>query len=192
MVWALAATLLAACGSGGDDPLTTTLDVSNGPGNPSACPATQTSDIWLNNRLGCLRAGQLLLTQQATSGARADRAFMFGQETLDAAQHNILGAGVRRYFKYALCIRNAPADLAPLVLAGDLGNALGLTLLLTGRMFYPSGVAASSFTYGAIIDVHTLQTPCDPARHPVIADFATLRVESVNGGALAQLQIFDR
>ena len=80
----------------------------------------------------------------------------------------------------------------PLVLAGDLGNALGLTLLLTGRMFYPSGVAASSFTYGAIIDVHTLQTPCDPARHPVIADFATLRVESVNGGALAQLQIFDR
>ena len=183
---------LSACGGGAGDPLTTPLLEGYGPGNPSACPASQAGDIWLNNRLGCLSNGQLFLTQQATSGARADRAYMFGQETLDNAQNNMLGASVRRYFKYAVCVHNAPADLAPLVLAGDLSNALGLTLVLSGRRFYPSGISASSFTYGGIIDVHTVQVSCDAARHPLIADFATLRLESVNTGALAQVQVFDR
>lgn len=184
--------VLAGCGGGSSDPLTTPIVDGYGPGNPSGCPSSQATDVWLNNRLGCLSPGQLFISQQATSGARADRAFMFGQETLDGNQANVLGAGVRRYFKYAVCVRNAPADMAPLVLAGDLSNALGLTLLLSGRRYYPSGVSASSFNYGGIIDAHTVQVSCDPTRHPVIADFATLRLESVNAGALSQVQVFDR
>lgn len=189
---AAASLVMVACGGGSSDPLTTPLVDGYGPGNPSGCPSSQTADVWLSNRLSCLSPGQLFISQQATSGTRADRAFMFGQETLDGNQANVLGAGVRRYFKYAVCVRNAPADMAPLVLAGDLSNALGLTLLLSGRRFYPSGVSASSFNYGGIIDTHTVQVTCDPTRHPVIADFATLRVESVNAGALSQVQVFDR
>ncbi len=183
---------LAGCGGGSGDQLTTPLFEGYGPGSPSTCPAARLSDIWFDSRLGCVSPGQLFLSQQAAVGARADRAYMFGQETLDNSQANVLGARVQRHFKYALCVRNAPADLAPLILAGDLSNALGLTLLLSGRRFYPSGVSASSFSYGGIIDVHTLQQACDPSRHPLIADFASLRLESVNPGALAQVQIFDR
>ena len=36
-----------------------------------------------------------------------------------------------------------------------------------------------------------LVTPCDPAIHPVIVDFETGKIESLNPGALAQLKITD-
>lgn len=185
------AAVLAACGGGGDT-FTEPVNDTFGPGNPSTCPSSKVSDIWLNNRLDCLRAGQKFIGTSGASGEKADRAYIFGQQVLDPSFNNVLGANVSRYFKHVLCVRNAPANLAPLILAGDLGTALGLNVLVTGGKYLPSGVSGSTFQYGGIPDSNALQTPCDPSRHPVIVDYDSGRIQSVNAAALAQLQIFDR
>ena len=126
------------------------------------------------------------------SGERADRAYIFGQQALDLSFSNVLGSNVSRYFKFGLCVRNAPLNLSPVSLAGDLATALGLNVLVTATKFYPPGVSGSTFLYGGIADTNTLQTACDVSRHPVIVDYATGRIESVNAAALALVQIFDR
>jgi hypothetical protein len=185
-----AVTLLAACGGGGS--LTEPVNDSFGPGNPSACPSSKLSDAWLNNRLDCLRAGQKFIGTSGASGEKADRAYIFGQQVLDPAFNSVLGANVIRYFKHALCVRNAPANLSAVTLTGDLGTALGLNVLVTGSRYLPSGVSGSTFQYGGIADTNTLQTPCDPSRHPVIVDYDSGRIQSVNPAALAVLQVFDR
>lgn len=191
--WQLvAAVLVTACGGGGGDPLTEPINDTFGPGNPSSCPSARLSDIWLNNRLDCLRAGQKFIGTSGASGERADRAYIFGQQVLDPSFNNVLGANVSRYFKHVLCVRNAPANLAPVTLAGDLGTALGLTVLVTGNRYLPSGVSGSTFQHGGIADTNTLQVACDATRHPVIVDYDSGRIQSVNPAALAQLQIFDR
>lgn len=182
---------LTGCG-GGDGPLTETLNDTFGPGNPSACPRSQVADTWLNNRLDCLRVGQRFISVGGASGDKADRAFIFGQQVLDSSFNNVLGADVKRYFKHAVCVRNAPANVAPVTLAGDLATALGLNVLASGSRFYASGVSGSTFLWGGIADTNTLQTPCDPSRHPVIVDYDTGRIDSVNAAALTQLVIFDR
>lgn len=189
---ATAALVLSACGGGGGDPLSEPINDTFGPGNPSGCPSAKLSDVWLTNRLDCLRAGQKFIGTTGASGERADRAYIFGQQVLDPAFNNVLGANVSRYYKHVLCVRNAPLNLAPVTLAGDLGTALGLTVLVTGNRYLPSGVSGSTFQWGGIADTNTLQVPCDPTRHPVIVDYDTGRIQSVNPAAVVQLQIFDR
>lgn len=183
--------LLAACGGGNSDAPSSLFD-GLGPGNPSSCPRSQPDDIWFDRRLGCLAAGQRFIQGTAVGGDRADRAYIFGQEVLDTQFVNVLGANLRRYFKYTLCVRAAPANLSPTTLASDLGAALGLNTLNTGRTFYPTGVAGSTFAYGGLVDDNTVATPCDPARHAVIVDYASTRIHSVNPAALSQVQTIDR
>lgn len=185
---------LAGCGGGGGGggDLNTPINDGFGPGNPSACPRAQRSDVWFNNRLWCLAAGQKFINSATGSGERADRAYMFGQQALDGSLNNILGPNVLRYFKYALCVRNAPATVAPLSLAGDLATAVGLSVLSTGSTYYPPGLAGSTFFYGGVADANTLQVTCDPAKHPVIVNYDTGRIESVSAAALTALVVFDQ
>jgi hypothetical protein len=190
----LAAVLMAGCGGGGGGAgdINTPINDVYGPGSPSSCPNGQRSDVWFNNRLACLAAGQRFINAASGSGDKADRAYIFGQQALDGSLNNVLGPNVLRYFKYAVCVRNAPATIAPLSLAGDLATALGLNVLATGSRFYPPALSGSTFFYGGISDTNTLQTPCDPAKHPVIVNYDSGRIESVNSGALSALVVFDR
>jgi hypothetical protein len=142
--------------------------------------------------LGCLAAGQRFLSNLTATGARADRAYIFGQRAYDLAFNNLLGPDVSRWVKYAVCVKNAPANLAPLSLASDLGTALGLNVLATGGSFMPAGVSGSSFGYGGIVDANVLEVPCRQEAHPVIVDHDSGRVLSVNAGALAAVEVFDR
>lgn len=194
-VGAVLAAILAGCGGGGGSSGQsggTSLFDGYGPGNPSSCPHAAADDIWFNKRLSCLAAGQKFIESAGASGATADRAFMFGQQVLNANLNNVLGSGKLRYFQYALCVKNAPANISTTGLADDLGVAMGLNTLATGTTFYPPGVSGSTFAYGGIAGPNSVNTPCDPAAHPVIVDYATGRIVSVNAAALAQLQVLDR
>lgn len=187
----VSAALLSACGGGGSD-APSAINDGVGPGNPSDCPRARLDDVWLSARLSCLAPGQKFLTAAQAAGARADRAYIFGQQVYNLQFNNVLGPDVSRYVRHAVCVRNAPENLSPVPLAADLGTALGLNVLATGATFVPPGVSGSSFGYGGINDTNTLQVACDPARHPIIVDYDTGRIASVNPGALAAVTVFDR
>lgn len=191
----VATAIVTACGGGGGSDGSsggTSLFDGYGPGNPSSCPHAAPDDIWFNKRLSCLAAGQKFIKSTGASGATADRAFMFGQQVLNANLNNVLGPGKLRYFQYALCVKSAPENISTTGLADDLGLAMGLNTLATGTTFYPTGVSGSTFAYGGIAGPNSVAAPCDPAVHPVIVDYATGRIASVNAAALAQLQVLDR
>jgi hypothetical protein len=186
------AALVAACGGGGDSGGSALFD-GYGPGNPSACPKSSLADIWLDRRLPCLAAGQRFIRNSAgATGIAADRAYIFGQQVLSTNLINVLGANKLRYFKYAVCVKGAPETVAPVALAVDLEVALGLNVLANGTGFYPPGVAGSTFQYGGIADANTLLVACNPALHPIIVNYASGRIESVNVAALAAVQVFER
>lgn len=188
-----AAVLVAACGGGdGQGSGGTSLFDGYGPGNPSSCPHSTADDIWFHKRLSCLAAGQKFIKSAAVSGDKADRAYVFGQQALNSQLNNVLGANKLRYFQHALCVRNAPANVAATSLADDLTVAMGLNTLASGSAFYPPGVAGSTFSYGGVAGPNTVITPCDPAVHPVIVDYATGRIESVNTSALSRLVVTDQ
>ncbi|MFT3819871.1 MAG: hypothetical protein QM750_20035 [Rubrivivax sp.] len=186
-----AAAALVACGGGSSDGESSSLFDTFGPGNPSSCPRAQTDDIWFNRRLGCLAVGQRFVQGSAASGELADRAYIFGQEVLDGALANVIGANKKRYFKYTLCVRGAPANLSPSSLANDLGVAMGLNTLATGRTFYPSGVSGSTFAYGGLVAQNTLAITCSTSLHPVIVNYGTGRIEAVTPAALSAVEVID-
>ena len=188
----LATAVLAGCGGGGSENTGTSIADGFGPGNPSSCPHAQLDDVWLNRRLGCLAVGQRFVQNGGATGEAADRAYIVGQQVLDGKLVNVLGGTKLRYFKYAVCLQGAPANLGPTLVMTDLGVAVGLNSLATGSAFLPPSVSGSVFNYGGIVDVNTLTAPCDPAKHPVIVSYATGRITSVNTAALANLQVFDQ
>jgi hypothetical protein len=177
-----AITSLAACGGGGDK-------ADSGAAAASSCPRTQLSEIWINNRLGCLTVGQRLIDIASSApGVRADRAFVIRQLTLDSGFNNVLPGGKARYFRHFICVRNAPADLAPLNLATDLAVAIGTSNFSTTK---PPQVSAVSLTVAGGNQPGWQSMPCDPAVHPVIVDYDTRLVQSLNPIALVTLQIYD-
>lgn len=183
-----ATALLAACGGSADD-LLGSQPVENARG----CPNQQASDAWVNNRLSCLRVGQRLIQGATTAtGATADRAFVVQQQTLDASFNNALPGGARRHFQHFLCVRNAPAGLTDggnrLTLATDLAVAIGTSNSSTTK---PPQVSAISLGLAGGNRPGWVDMPCDPRVHPVIVDFNSRLVESLNPGALAALQVYD-
>jgi hypothetical protein len=183
---------IAGCGGGGSDSTPSTIYDGFGPGSPSTCSKSTAADVWLNNRLGCLAAGQKFSRASGASGALADRAYIVGQQAHDTALANILGANRLRYFKYAICVKNAPENLAPNTLTVDLEIALGLNLLANGSGFYPPGISGSAILYGGIADANVLQVPCSAATHPIIVNYTSGKLESVNPSAMSAVQVFDR
>lgn len=182
---------LTACGGGGSDGGQTSFyNDGFGPGSPSTCPKSVLADIWINNRLGCLTTGQPFINAgSGATGARKDRAFQIGQQATDQNFQNLLPGNVSRYFKYYLCIRNAPQNMTGLEAASSLSDALGIGSILR-TLYFPPGVTSNSLRVGGVLD-SVVETPCDPTKHPVIVDFNTGKVESVNASALANLQIYD-
>jgi len=185
-ITALAFTL-TACGGGGTAADTPALPAG------AACPHAQLSDAWINNRLACLAPGQRVLDMSASAtGARADRAFVVAQLTLDANFNNLLPAGASRYFKHFVCVHNAPLGLTDasnrLNLATDLAVALGTSNFSNTK---PPQVMAISLSVAGGNAPAWQDMPCNPALHPVIVDFDSRAVQSINPAALASLLVFD-
>jgi hypothetical protein len=177
----VAMTSLAACGGGGDE--------ASGTAAAAGCPRAQQSDIWINNRLDCLAVGQRLIDLAASAtGTRSDRPFVIRQLTLDAGFNNVLPGGRARYFRHFICVRNVPANLAPMNLATDLAVAIGTSNFSTTK---PPQVSAVSLTVEGGNQAGSVSMPCDPAVHPVIVDFDTRLIQSLNPRALTALQIYD-
>ena len=197
---ALAVVPFAGCGGGGGDasatlPITSPQLPSPGAPVPDAnnCRRSVLADAWINNRLGCLAVGQTLIDiASSAAGPRADVAFVVAQQTLDAAFNNALPNGATRYFRHFICVRQAPAGLTAagsrLSLATDLAVAIGTS---NSSLLKPPQVSAISLTIAGGNWPGWVEMPCNPALHPVIADFDSRQVHNLNPGALSALQIFD-
>lgn len=190
----VAAVLLAACGGGGDGGSEPTVAPSSQvqPGSPSTCPMSKLEDIWITNRLGCLTVGQRVVSASAgATGATADRLVPLGQRVLDTRFNNVLGTDVLRHYKFFICMKNAPDGISPTAVAVDLAGALGIgsALLIT---YLPPGVSGSTLESGSGAESTVVSMTCDAAQHPVIADYATGQVLSINPWAIANVQIYDR
>ncbi len=150
------------------------------------CQAREMDDIWLDQRLACVSPGQKFIVNAAgASGAARDVAFVVNEAIYDKNFYPIQDRKVR-YYQSFLCVRNAPADIRPLFLSGDLANALKLSNLDQK----PEGVGPTSVNIAGGDRDGWEATPCDPARHPLIVDYRTGAVVSVNPAALAGLRIY--
>jgi hypothetical protein len=195
----LVACALSACGGGGDDQnqdLQQVLEGGHPPQDAQACPTSTQSDVWLDKRLGCLSAGAQFTDLSAGYGGgdTQDTSYTVNELAQDTAFNDILDDGKTRYWANFLCVRHAPVQADSgfgLGLAGDLQIAMGISNF--GK-FKPQGIGAVSIglSSGGEAGVTGRKAePCDPARHPVIVDYATGRIESVNPGALAAMTVYD-
>lgn len=160
----------------------------------STCPNAVQSDVWLDKRLGCLSVGQqLFLTVQAVTGAPDDVAFVARERATGENWTSILGMDVWRHYRHFLCLKNTPADFAigsafyP-ALQNDLGTVFGLGFATPGL---PPGIILAQIQFrGGKYPSYTKMT-CDPALHPVIADYNTGKIVSINPAALSVQEVYD-
>ena len=197
---------LSACGGGGSSaatpspapvaatPSTPASTPSTG-GTPSTsdCPMTNAADAWINNRLGCLKVGQPFIDlASSATGTRSDIAFVIRQLNLDASFNNVLSNNAARYFRHFVCVRNAPAGLTDglnrLSLATDLSVSIGTS---NGSQRKPPQIGAVTLEVAGGNGPGWTAMTCDPAVHPVIVDFDSKLIQSLNPVALAALQVFD-
>lgn len=162
-----------------------------GPANAAACPRGQVSDVWISNRLACMGAGQQLINNAGgATGIRADRAYILAQTAQDAALSSVLGAGRSRWFKHLLCVRNVPEGVTTVLSANNVGVAIGLGSAVR-QSYLPAGVTGSASAIGGGREAAVEAMACSAARNPLIVNYETGRVESINRDALAALTVYD-
>ncbi|OQS10099.1 hypothetical protein B0T37_10660 [Chromobacterium violaceum] len=150
---------------------------------PLKCESKTVDDLWMDHRLGCLKVGQQFVISSASGAGQSvqGKAFTINQKltTSDWVALN----GKVRYFQHFLCIRNMPSGVAGWQIAGDIGQATKST----GSIFKVPGIVHSSTAQSGGIEVG----PCDPAKHPVIVDYNTGKIESVNPEALKAINVYE-
>lgn len=169
------------------------FDGSNGTDTksiPPGCPTGGPDDVWANVRLDCFTEGQTFIDISAdASGEPADTAYIVNEQAFDSSFTAING-GKKRYFEYILCVKGAPSGITTLSLASDFAVANGL-----GNFGWalPDGIATAttSISGNSKSGPYMLKTECDPSVHPVIVDFASRKIESINKDALAELKVTD-
>lgn len=179
--------LLAACGGGGDDGRPTP-DIGR-PTSPASttCPHVQTSDVWLDNRLGCATVGQKIIDMAAgATGTPGDVAYVIRQVAYDRSMNDLLPDAKARHFQHFLCVRNVPLGVDRQLLAADLEAVMGLA---SGSL--PRDVAISTLANAGTNRAGYAVQACDPQKHPVIVDYSTGLVQSVNPQALPTLVTYD-
>ncbi|OHX13301.1 hypothetical protein BI347_07110 [Chromobacterium sphagni] len=150
------------------------------------CQARGMDDVWLDQRLACISPGQKFIVNAAgASGLPRDVAYVVNEAIYDKNFYLINDRKVR-YYQSFLCVRNAPQGIRPLFLSGDLANALKLSNLDQK----PDGVGPTSVNIAGGDRDGWEAMPCDPARHPLIVDYGTGMVVSVNPMALPGLKIY--
>ena len=157
---------------------------------PPGCPTAGPADVWANVRLDCFTEGQTFIDiSSSASGEPADTAYIIAEQALDDS-FNPINGGKERYFQYILCVKGAPSGIQTLSLASDFAVANGL-----GNFGWalPDGIATATTSIhgGTGTGPYTVKTPCDPSMHPVIVDFASRKIESINKGALGGLIVID-
>lgn len=192
----LASTLVAltACGGGGADDAGAPSANQAGSSN---CPTAAPADVWMDQRLGCLTVGARFHDISASSGAAGtqDYSFALSQRAIDNNFNNILGPqGGKRYWANFVCVRNAPAGgfgTGSLIgLGTDMAVAMGISNFGTRK---PAGISASyiSVESGGQAGVMAVRAEaCNAAIHPVIVDYATGLVVSLNPGALGAMTTY--
>lgn len=181
---------LAACGGGDDGSKTSQA----GGGN---CPSAQTSDVWMDQRLGCLQAGQPFIDMSAgyvkAGTATGDRAYVLNQGVYDKQFNNILGTAsdFRRYWAHFVCVRNAP------LIPGGSGFHTGLAADLQTAMRLgpfssdiPADVGATTLGQYGGNRSGWADTSCNAAIHPLIVNYTTGAVESINPAAVGATQTY--
>jgi hypothetical protein len=173
---------LGGCGGGGSDGLVKTKQ---------SCPSSKVEDVWINNRLGCAVVGQPFINLARNSGGSAvDRAFGIAQIAYDPNSF-VLNGGKTRYFDYFLCVKGVPDKVNGTSIAGDLQLVLELAL---GDPYVPPGVGFTALEADGtgVVAVPFLDEACNPAKHPIIVDYSTGLVESINENALPALTTYDK
>ncbi|WP_046155711.1 hypothetical protein [Chromobacterium vaccinii] len=154
---------------------------------PLKCAASEMEDMWLDQRLGCLKSGSRFIVNAAgAEGAVQDMAYVVNEAIYDKDFYLINNRKVR-YFQSFLCVRNHPQGVRSLFLSGDLANALELNNL--GRK--PAGIGPTSVNISGGDRAGGVATTCDPAKHPLIVDYSSGKVESVNPLALQTLHVYE-
>lgn len=155
------------------------------------CPNEQLDDVWVNNRLGCAIVGAPFINlARNSSGSPVDRAFGVAQVVYDP-NSVLLNDRKTRYFLYFLCVKGVPDKVDGTALAGDLQFALELAL---GNRYVPPqvGFTALETDNEGLLGVPFVDEACDTTKHPIIVNYSSGLVESINKGALAALTIYDK
>ncbi|ATP29631.1 Tat pathway signal protein [Chromobacterium violaceum] len=154
---------------------------------PLKCSASGMDDMWLDQRLGCLTPGsRFIVNAGGAEGETQDMAYVVNEAIYDNDFYLINNRKVR-YFQSFLCVRNHPRGVRPLFLSGDLANALELS----NQDRKPAGVGPTSVNISGGDRAGGVATACDPARHPLIVDYRSGKVESVNPLALQALHVYE-
>jgi VCBS repeat-containing protein len=170
-----------------------------GSSNPIVCPSSNIKEAWLNNRLSCLTVGQVLLKNTYTTypdatGITVDLAITINEEVYDTSFSNILGIDKKRIFSRFVCIKNAPnvSQYPNWVSQGipkDLSDAVGGGNFSSSK---PQGVSGMYFgSTGNGYEVPAIVDTCDVTKHPLILDYTTRSIVSINPDALKALHIYD-
>lgn len=172
---------------------------SSGSNNATGCPQRTVNDAWLNNRLSCLTAGQVLLTNTwttypTTSGTTVNLAITINEKVNDNNFNNILGTDKKRIFRRFICIKNAPnvsqyPNWVSQGVPNDLSDAVGGGNSSNSK---PPGVSGMYFSAtGNGNEDPAIEETCDATKHPLILDYSTKRIVSINPTALQTLTIYD-
>ena len=170
-----------------------------GSSNAIVCPSSTINEAWLNNRLSCLTVGQVLLkntytTYPVATGITVDLAITINEKVYDSSFNNILGSDKKRIFSRFVCIKNAPnvSQYPNWVSQGipfDLSDAVGGGNFSNSK---PPGVSGMYFgSTGNGNEVPAMVETCDATKHPLILDYTTKRIVSINPVALQALNIYD-
>jgi len=173
---------------------TQTGSSSAGSTSTGCAPITNTSDAWLPSRLSCFTPGQKILSNTSqVAGPSRDAAIIVTETVFDAGFYNVLPGNKSRYYKYFACLKNVPdgalsTSTARLDVAGDIaitvrtsngstkGNQIGAITI---------GVLGGNQTGSAALT-------CDGSKHPLIIDYPTGKVLSVNPQALNAIETYDQ
>ena len=188
--------LMTGCGGGGSDgaasapPPPAPSPITPPPGAGSgACPSVSLNDAWLDKRVGCLVVGQSVIDIAASAtGTTSSYSFVVRQRVLDSSFTNVLGADRGRFFSRILCVRNAPSGLTDSF--NRLSLATDLVVAIRAAGSFPSGYSTFMTIEGGN-QAGFVQEECDPTRHPIIIDFSTRQIESINSAAIASVSIYD-
>ena len=178
--------MLTACGGGGgsadSSPQATTPPQTNVDPWPK-CPRSNVNDAWVFNRFECTSVGSTAINLSASGIATTDSY----EYTLVERIHPVTGPATDlKYMAYFVCLKNSPSPTDQgwrVNFANDVEALFKLNNSSTA--YLPTGVWTTTVLIqaGAGKPDPWNKTTCDPAKHPLIIDFATGKVESINPDA---------
>ncbi|MBX9348765.1 hypothetical protein K5M36_16885 [Chromobacterium vaccinii] len=154
---------------------------------PLKCQKSSVDDLWFDSRLGCVRPGQQFIFDARGSGEVREGVAYVVNERLSDTRFMTANNGMRRFFQGFLCVRNVPSGVRMDGLTMDVYRAFetaGAVNTVPGIGFISTSMSGGDRSGSSVM-------PCDPAKHPVIVDYRTGKIESVNPEALKQISVYE-